>query len=121
MRAYVSFLLFAARYGLFTQRDTEEGLLFPHPAAGNLQHGLRMIEFLGRIVGKAMYEGILLDYSFSHVFIWKLLGRYVFFDELSTLDSELHQSLMYLKVCTHSVIALLVLKKNLKWHRRKSR
>lgn len=84
-------------YGLFAQREAEEGFLFPHPAAGNLQHGLRMIEFLGRIVGKAMYEGILLDYCFSHVFIWKLLGRYVFFDELSTLDPELHQSLMYLK------------------------
>lgn len=84
-------------YGLFTQKETEEGFLFPHPAAGNLQHGLPMIEFLGRIVGKAVYEGILLDYSFSHVFLWKLLGRYVFLDELSTLDPELYQSLMYLK------------------------
>ena len=83
---------------MFTQKETEEGRLFPHPAAGELQHGLPMIEFLGRIVGKAMYEGILLDYSFSHVFIWKLLGRYIFLDELSTLDPELYQSLIYLKV-----------------------
>ncbi|KAI5061390.1 hypothetical protein GOP47_0023895 [Adiantum capillus-veneris] len=84
-------------YGLFAQRETDEGLLFPHAAAGKLQHGLQMLEFLGRIVGKAIYEGILLDFSFSHVFIWKLLGRYVFFDELSALDPELHQNLMYLK------------------------
>ena len=90
--------LFPCSYGLFTQKETEEGRLFPHPAAGDLQHGLPMIEFLGRIVGKAMYEGILLDYSFSHVFIWKLLGRYIFLDELSILDPELYQSLIYLKV-----------------------
>ena len=57
-----------------------------------------MIEFLGRVVGKALYEGILLDYSFSHVFVQKLLGRYSFLDELSTLDPELYRNLMYVKV-----------------------
>lgn len=57
-----------------------------------------MIEFLGKVVGKALYEGILLDYSFSHVFIQKLLGRYSFLDELSTLDPELYRNLMYVKV-----------------------
>lgn len=57
-----------------------------------------MIEFLGRVVGKALYEGILLDYSFSHVFVQKLLGRYSFLDELSTLDPEIYRNLMYVKV-----------------------
>lgn len=57
-----------------------------------------MIEFLGRIVGKALYEGILLDFYFSHVFVQKLLGRYSFLDELSTLDPELYRNLMYVKV-----------------------
>lgn len=57
-----------------------------------------MIEFLGRVVGKALYEGILLDYSFSHVFVQKLLGRYSFLDELSTLDPEVYRNLMYVKV-----------------------
>lgn len=60
-----------------------------------------MIEFLGRVVGKALYEGILLDYSFSHVFVQKLLGRYSFLDELSTLDPELYRNLMYVKVNLH--------------------
>jgi ubiquitin-protein ligase E3 B len=48
-----------------------------------------MIDFLGRVGGKALYEGILLDYSFSSVFVQKFLGRYCFLDELSTLDPEL--------------------------------
>jgi ubiquitin-protein ligase E3 B len=80
------------------QTATEEGLLFPHAAAARLGHGLRMLEFLGRIVGKALYEGILLEYSFSPLFVSKLLGRYSFLDELSSLDAELHRNLVYLKV-----------------------
>jgi len=38
-----------------------------------------------------------LDYSFSPVFVQKLLGRYNFLDELSTLDPELYRNLMQLK------------------------
>lgn len=99
------------------QTATEEGLLYPHPAAGTLGHGLQMIEFLGRVVGKALYEGILLEYSFSPLFVSKLLGRYSFLDELSSLDAELHRNLMYLKVriCSKLIVfSLLPLKRCLK-------
>ncbi|KAM7531658.1 hypothetical protein LguiB_035068 [Lonicera macranthoides] len=88
---------FAPEYGLFSQTSTAERLLMPNTAARFLENGIQMIEFLGRIVGKALYEGILLDYSFSHVFVQKLLGRYSFLDELSTLDPELYRNLMYIK------------------------
>lgn len=88
---------FDPRYGLFMQTSTDERLLFPHPSARIIANGVQMIEFLGRIVGKALYEGILLDYCFSHVFVRKLLGRYSFLDELSGLDPELHRNLVYLK------------------------
>lgn len=89
---------FCSRYGLFSQTSTSDSLLIPNASARFLDNGLQMIEFLGRVVGKALYEGILLDYSFSHVFVQKLLGRYSFLDELSTLDPELYRSLMYVKV-----------------------
>ncbi|KAL1199296.1 E3 ubiquitin-protein ligase UPL7 [Cardamine amara subsp. amara] len=88
---------FATEYGLFAQTTTSDRLLVPSPSARHLENGIQMIEFLGRIVGKALYEGILLDYSFSHVFIRKLLGRYSFIDELSGLDPELYRNLMYIK------------------------
>ncbi|XP_024536695.1 E3 ubiquitin-protein ligase UPL7 isoform X1 [Selaginella moellendorffii] len=84
-------------YGLFQQTATEERFLFPHPAASSLGQGLRTIEFLGRIVGKALYEGILLEHLFSPVFVSKILGRYCPIDDLSSLDGELHRNLMYLK------------------------
>ncbi|CAI5968216.1 unnamed protein product, partial [Closterium sp. NIES-65] len=84
-------------YGLFLQAATEEGYLYPHPAAAALGHGIPMVEFLGRIVGKALYEGILLEYNFAPLFVSKLVGRYAFLDELSSLDMELYRNLMYLK------------------------
>lgn len=88
---------FDPQYGLFCQTSTSERLLIPNTAARFQENGMPMIEFIGRIVGKALYEGILLDYSFSHVFVQKLLGRYSFLDELSTLDPELYRNLMYVK------------------------
>ncbi|CAL5387651.1 unnamed protein product [Camellia sinensis] len=88
---------FAPEYALFSQTSTSDRLLIPNTAARFLVNGIQMIEFLGRVVGKALYEGILLDYSFSHVFVQKLLGRYSFLDELSTLDPELYRNLMYVK------------------------
>ncbi|KAJ4970715.1 hypothetical protein NE237_003814 [Protea cynaroides] len=93
----ISKTAFDPEYGLFFQTSTSERLLFPNAAARLKGNGIQMIEFLGRVVGKALYEGILLDYSFSHVFVQKLLGRYSFLDELSTLDPELYRNLMYLK------------------------
>lgn len=88
---------FDPQYGLFCQTSTSERLLIPNTAARFLENGIQMIEFIGRIVGKALYEGILLDYSFSHVFVQKLLGRYCFLDELSALDPELYRNLLYVK------------------------
>ncbi|VAI01081.1 unnamed protein product [Triticum turgidum subsp. durum] len=88
---------FSPEYGLFTQTSTSDSSIIPSSSAKLLDNGIDMIEFLGRVVGKALYEGILLDYCFSQVFVQKLLGRYSFLDELSTLDSELYRSLMQLK------------------------
>ncbi|KAF4504728.1 hypothetical protein G6O67_008137 [Ophiocordyceps sinensis] len=76
--------------GMFT--PSEQGLLFPNPtAADTLRESLRSqglteshdewkeamanmyrrFEFLGRIVGKCMYEGILVDLAFAGFFLLK--------------------------------------------------
>lgn len=72
--------------------------MVPNTSARFLENGIEMIEFLGRMVGKALYEGILLEYCFSLPFVQKLVGRYSFLDELSTLDPELYKNLIYIKV-----------------------
>ncbi|KAI1374401.1 hypothetical protein F4677DRAFT_166501 [Hypoxylon crocopeplum] len=62
-------------------------------------------EFLGRVVGKCMYEGILIDKSFAGFFLlkWSASGHGSMFDhrinlnDLRDLDPELYQGLINLK------------------------
>jgi ubiquitin-protein ligase E3 C len=48
----------------------------------------------GLMVGKALYEGILVNVSFAPFFVARLQGRTPLFDDLATLDPELHKSLL---------------------------
>ena len=88
---------FDANYGLFT--STPEGLAYPQPAATSIPNGLGLLEFLGLVVGKALYEGILLDVPLASFFVARLQGRRLMFDELAALDADLHRSLLQLKRC----------------------
>ncbi|GAP91296.1 putative HECT-domain-containing protein [Rosellinia necatrix] len=66
---------------------------------------VRRYEFLGRIVGKCMYEGILIDISFASFFLlkWASSGQSTSTDyranlnDLRDLDPELYQGLTSLK------------------------
>lgn len=72
---------------------TATGMLVPNPASllldsatsqGALQHYL----FMGKMLGKAVYEEILVEPQFSGMFLNHLLGRTNFIDDLVTLDQE---------------------------------
>jgi hypothetical protein len=54
---------------------------------------LRLFDFTGRLVGKALYEGIVLDAALADFFAARLLGKHASIDELPSLDQELHASL----------------------------
>ena len=76
-------------------------------------HSLSWYRFVGRILGKAMYEGILVDVAFAEFFLAKVelpisftpvltlfhqwLGRQSFLDDLASLDPEVYKGLIYLK------------------------
>eukprot|EP00286_Rhodomonas_abbreviata_P029160 CAMPEP_0181295514 /NCGR_PEP_ID=MMETSP1101-20121128/4191_1 /TAXON_ID=46948 /ORGANISM="Rhodomonas abbreviata, Strain Caron Lab Isolate" /LENGTH=1052 /DNA_ID=CAMNT_0023400277 /DNA_START=89 /DNA_END=3247 /DNA_ORIENTATION=+ len=92
---------FNPHYGLFS--STPDGLLFPNPQAetahpwqGTMDH-LKLMEFLGRIVGKAIYDGILIELRMAPFFLRKMLGKEMFFDDLKSLDPELYKNLMFVK------------------------
>ncbi|KAF7339313.1 HECT-domain-containing protein [Mycena sanguinolenta] len=69
--------------------------LFPNPHAYAVEaHSLNWYRFMGRIIGKAMYEGILVDIAFAEFFLAKLLGKQSFPDDLASLDPELHNNLI---------------------------
>jgi ubiquitin-protein ligase E3 C len=78
---------------------------------------LKWYRFIGRILGKALYEGILADVAFARFFLAKVryflrmsirrfltgcgdlqwLGKESFLDDLESLDSDLYQGLLFLK------------------------
>ncbi|KAE9406832.1 HECT-domain-containing protein [Gymnopus androsaceus JB14] len=72
--------------GLWLSNENNE--LYPNPHAYATEaHSLNWYRFIGRILGKAMYEGILVDW----------LGRQSFLDDLASLDPDVYKGLVFLK------------------------
>ncbi|CAA7268920.1 unnamed protein product [Cyclocybe aegerita] len=72
--------------------------LYPNPHGYAIKRrSLDWYRFIGRILAKALYEGILVDIAFAGFFLAKWLGRQSFLDDLASLDSELYNGLIYLK------------------------
>ncbi|TGZ73457.1 hypothetical protein CRM22_001505 [Opisthorchis felineus] len=83
-------------------RVTSDQRLYPSPSSHVQDNHLMLFEFLGKMLAKAIYEGIVVDVPFANFFLTQLLGRekagcYSFLDELATLDKELYKSLSYIK------------------------
>ena len=104
--------------------DTDRGLwlankkneLYPAPHSFAMEaHSLAWYRFIGRILGKALYDGILVDVAFAGFFLAKVsstsseaccvgannlaqwLDKQSWLDDLASLDPELYQGLIFLK------------------------
>jgi len=83
-------------YGLF--KETSDRELYPNPNSNLIiPDSLPQFEFLGKILAKAIMEGILVELPFANFFLSKLLGKYNYVNDLVFLDSTLHKNLMSLK------------------------
>jgi hypothetical protein len=93
--------IFDPSYGLFC--CTAANLLYPNPSAQMLFDAHEMdttFVFLGRVLGKAMFENITLQPQFAHFFLAFMHGKYNYMNlinDLHTLDPELYKNLMFLK------------------------
>jgi ubiquitin-protein ligase E3 C len=96
--------LFREELGLF--KGTEEQLLVPNPAALDTQR-MELFRFAGKMLGKALYESLLVDPQFSGVFLNVLLGRSNHFDDLVFLDQQLYASMKQLKHMNAESVAAL--------------
>ena len=82
--------------------STSEERLYPSPLSHLTDNNLDLFEFVGKMIGKAVYEGIVIDVPFASFFLTQVLGKdhtafYSYVDELASLDPELYKNLTYLK------------------------
>eukprot|EP00039_Didymoeca_costata_P013079 m.193938 g.193938 ORF g.193938 m.193938 type:complete len:971 (-) comp15670_c0_seq3:1826-4738(-) len=82
--------------GLF--RESPDHRLYPNPQAmlAN-ENAWQHFQFLGRMLGKAIYDGMLVELPLARFFLTKVLGRFPYLNDLKTLDAELHKNLMFVK------------------------
>lgn len=83
-------------------RVTTEERLYPSPTSHLQDNHLQLFEFIGRMLGKAVYEGIVVDVPFATFFLSQVAGQtqqalYSCMDELPSLDKDLYRSLTYIK------------------------
>lgn len=80
----------------------DEQRLYPSPTSYIHENHLHLFEFVGKVLAKALYEGIVIDVPFASFFLSQVLGNqssmiYSSLDELPSLDPELYKSLTYIK------------------------
>lgn len=84
------------KYSLFQANDKYE--LYPSTQINSEK--LKYLYFLGKIVGKCIYDRVLIDVQFADFFLKKILNysnHYTsLFDDLQSLDSSLYQNLVKL-------------------------
>ncbi|BFZ18278.1 hypothetical protein BsWGS_21317 [Bradybaena similaris] len=81
---------------------TSEQKLYPSSTSHIQDNHLALFEFVGKMLAKAVYEGIIVDVPFAPFFLTHILGHlqsstYSSLDELPSLDMELAKSLSYIK------------------------
>ncbi len=74
--------------------ETVEHKLYPNPARRDAQFS-EWYEFLGMVLGKALYENQLVELPLAPFFLSKLLGKSNSLADLASLDAELHRNLVY--------------------------
>ncbi|KAG8192273.1 hypothetical protein JTE90_002099 [Oedothorax gibbosus] len=84
-------------------KTTHDGLLYPNP---NVQRVMpsdfaRHYFFIGRMLGKAIYENMLVELPLAAFFLTKILSRHTSSDvdihHLASLDPVMYRNLLYLK------------------------
>lgn len=82
--------------GFFTL--TNDNMLYPNPNVGSLiENFMEHYYFIGRLVGKAIFENILVDLPLAEFFLVKLLVDRANAHYLKSLDPVLYRNLLYLR------------------------
>lgn len=90
-------------YGLFIEMKDRE--LDPNPQSKEVLGPEHLLSFyvIGVIVGRAIYEEILLDTVFSKIMLRRMLNKPNFLNHLALFDFELYEQLLKVKYYTGNV------------------
>jgi len=103
-------IVFNPHYGLFLQTEKEREL-YPNAQSHVLfgdQTSDNYYLFLGRLLGKAMYEGITLEPRFADFFLRRLIGKQNSLNDLRSLDPELFKQMAFMRTYEGEVEDLML-------------
>ncbi|QUC16386.1 uncharacterized protein UV8b_00627 [Ustilaginoidea virens] len=88
--------MFDPNYVLFIPVSSDRTTFHPNKlSAVNPEH-LLFFKFIGRIIGKALYEGRLLDCFFSRAVYKRILGKSVSVKDMESFDPDYYKSLCWM-------------------------
>lgn len=88
--------MFNPDYALFTAVSSDETTFHPNRTSYINPEHLSFFKFIGRIIGKAIFDGCFLDCHFSRAVYKKILDRPVSLKDMENLDLEYFKSLMWM-------------------------
>lgn len=88
--------MFNPNYALFRPSAADKVTYQPNRASGINPDHLSYFKFVGRVIGKAIYDGRLLDCYFTRSFYKFMLGIEVDYKDMEAIDPEFHKSLEWI-------------------------
>ena len=88
--------MFDANYALFVPVASDRTTFHPNKLSNINPEHLMFFKFIGRVIGKALYEGRALDCHFSRAVYKRILGKPVSIKDMETLDLDYYKSLLWM-------------------------
>ncbi|ORE21321.1 hypothetical protein BCV71DRAFT_241689 [Rhizopus microsporus] len=88
--------MFDPNYALFITSAADKLTYQPNRASAVNPDHLSYFKFVGRVIGKAIYDGRLLDAYFTRSFYKHILGRPVDYRDVEAIDPEYYKSLVWM-------------------------
>ncbi|UNI20237.1 HECT-type E3 ubiquitin transferase [Purpureocillium takamizusanense] len=88
--------MFDPNYALFIPVSSDRTTFHPNKLSGVNEAHLMFFKFIGRIIGKALYEGRLLDCFFSRAVYKRILGKSVSVKDMESFDPDYYKSLCWM-------------------------
>ncbi|MCJ1392495.1 hypothetical protein MMC18_005362 [Xylographa bjoerkii] len=88
--------MFNADYALFIPVASDRTTFHPNKSSFINPEHLMFFKFIGRVIGKALYEGRALDCHFSRAVYKRILGKPVSIKDMETLDLDYYKSLLWM-------------------------